>query len=71
MSIDGVVMRIVDLYATSNRYRVVVFTQHLADAGEHVLGSASLGTHARRSTGSRVDIDGFVTLDASSFVAAE
>ncbi len=71
ISIDGVVMRIVDLYAASNAYRVVVFTQHLAAAGEHVLGVRVLGTHARRSTGSRVDIDGFLTLDASSFVAAE
>jgi GH25 family lysozyme M1 (1,4-beta-N-acetylmuramidase) len=71
VSIDGVAVGIVDLYATTNRYRVVVFTRHLADAGDHVLVVRVLGTHATRSIGSRVDIDGFLTLDASSFVAAE
>ena len=71
VSIDGVVVGIVDLYATTNRYRVVVFTRHLADAGEHVLVVRVLGTHATRSIGSRVDIDGFLTLDASSLIAAE
>ena len=60
----------VDLYARANQYRSVVFARHLATAGEHVLVVRVLGTHATRSIASRVDIDGFLTFDASSFIAA-
>ncbi len=70
ISIDGVAVGTVDLYAITSRYRVVVFARHLADPGEHVLVVRALGTHASRSTGSRVDLDGFLTLDTSSFVTA-
>ncbi len=71
VSIDGVAMGVVDLYASANRYRTVVFARHLADPGDHVLVVRVLGTHARAASASRVDIDGFLTLDTSSFIAAE
>ena len=59
--LDGAKMATVDLYSSSARDRVVVFTTR-CPAGAHDLQVRVLGRHDPASTGNRVDVDAFAAI---------
>ena len=60
--IDGARVQTVDLYATTEQPRRVVFRAPLGSAGPHTLQVKVLGTKRTASTDTRVDVDVFVAL---------
>jgi CSLREA domain-containing protein len=60
--VDGVKVRSVDLYASSEQPRKMVFTQDWASVGTHTVEVRALGTKNASSSGTRVDVDAFVVL---------
>jgi hypothetical protein len=60
--IDGVKVKSVDLYSSVEDSRKTVFSQHWADSGAHTVEVRVLGTKNASSTGTRVDVDAFITL---------
>jgi len=56
--VDGVYRDTVDLHATSERYRIVVFSASWPTKGEHTIRMVALGTTRHP----RVDLDAFVVL---------
>jgi hypothetical protein len=64
VSIDGGPAVTVDLYATTQQTGVVVFSSSgLATGRSHQIVVQVLGTRNPSSTGNRVDVDGFITLN--------
>ena len=59
--LDGVRAATLDLYATSHTARTAVFARGGLAPGAHTLEVRVLGTRNARATGTRVDLDGFVT----------
>jgi type VII secretion-associated serine protease mycosin len=60
--VDGVFVKTIDLYSSTARPRLMVFSRGWVDAGTHVLELRALGTKSRRSAGRRIDIDACVLL---------
>jgi hypothetical protein len=56
--VDGVRVATVDLYASSNQYRRVVFSKSWTEAGSHTIEIRVLGTSGRP----RVDVDAVVVV---------
>lgn len=61
--VDGRYVRTVDLHSPAGQARKVVFTASWAARGEHVLEVRVLGAKNAAASGTRVDVDAFVTLD--------
>jgi len=59
--IDGVLVKTVDLYATSTKVRRVLFLKHWGSSGTHTI-RIEVTTPGGASSGSRVDVDAFLTL---------
>jgi hypothetical protein len=59
--VDGVLVKTVDLYNSSDKPRLAVFAQAVA-AGSHTVEVRALGTKNSSSTGTRVDVDAFFVL---------
>lgn len=63
VSIDGVVIKTVDLYASTSQPRKVIFSKAGLDpAVRHTITVQVLGTKSTASSGTRVDVDAFVAL---------
>lgn len=63
ISIDGAVIKTVDLYASTSQPRKVVFSQAGLDPTVgHTISVQVLGTKGTASSGTRVDVDAFVAL---------
>jgi hypothetical protein len=60
--LDGVLMGTVDLFNGALQARRLVFVRNGLAPGNHTLTVRVLNTRARASTGTRVDVDGFVSL---------
>jgi hypothetical protein len=60
--LDGVKAATVDLYASALHTRQVVFSKVVNPSRDHVLEIHVLGAKRSASTGTRVDVDGFVVL---------
>lgn len=60
IAIDGVVTQIVDLYSPTQQPAKLVASLSGIGAGTHTVTVTVLGTKAAASTGTRVDVDGFV-----------
>ena len=60
--VDGRLVRTIDLYSSTAQSRKMLFSQSGLPAGSHTLMVQVLGTKSSASSGSRVDIDAFVTL---------
>jgi hypothetical protein len=60
--VDGVKVKSVDLYSSTTQARRTMFVQHWPDSGPHTVEVRVLGTKNATSTGTRVDVDAFVTL---------
>lgn len=58
--IDGKHIQTVDLYSSSTHTQQLLFHTSYLKHGKHTLRIAVVGSHERKSTGSLVDIDGFV-----------
>ncbi len=61
LKLDGVTVKLVDLYASTLRPASVVFVTSVTP-GRHVLSVTVTATHNAASTGSRVDVDAFEVL---------
>jgi hypothetical protein len=61
--IDGVVVKTVDLYAATNRPAIIAFAKNDLVDGPHTVQVKVLKGKNPASTGTRVDIDGFVVID--------
>ena len=59
--LDGILVGTIDLFRANAAVRNVVFERSNLAGGEHTLQIRVLGTKARNSTGTRVDLDAFVT----------
>jgi hypothetical protein len=63
VSVDGVVVKTIDLYASTSQPRKIVFTKaDLDPATSHTITVQALGTKKAASTGTKVDVDAFVVL---------
>ena len=60
--LDGELVETVDLYNASAQPRRVLYSASLDSAGPHTLEVRVLGTKRAASTGTRVDVDAFLTL---------
>jgi hypothetical protein len=60
--LDGVKVATVDLYASTQQTRQIVFSMNVNPSRDHVLEVHVLGTKNPASTGTRVDVDAFVLL---------
>jgi hypothetical protein len=59
--VDGVLVKTVDLYSSSEKPRLAVFAQAVAP-GSHTVEVRALGTRNSLSGGTRVDVDAFFVL---------
>jgi hypothetical protein len=66
VTIDGQSLGVIDLYSEAWSLRQVVFATHLAQGGSHTLKLKVLTDANPASTGTRVDIDAFLTLEKRS-----
>jgi hypothetical protein len=62
--IDGVRKKTIDLYAAERTYQQVVYAVAFSSAGTHRIEIRPTGTKHSASTGTRVDIDAFETIQA-------
>jgi hypothetical protein len=63
VSVDGVVVKTIDLYASTSQFRKIVFSQsNLDPTRSHTIAVQVLGTKNSASSDTRVDIDAFVVL---------
>lgn len=60
--VDGMKEATVDLYSAANGPRQVVFRKAFAASGSHTVEVRVLGTKNASATGTRVDIDAFVSI---------
>ena len=60
--IDGSLAATVDLYAATRRHRRILFSTSWESEGAHTI-KVKVVTPGNRSSGSRVDVDAFITLD--------
>jgi hypothetical protein len=60
--IDGKVIKVVDLYASSFRPQVVVFSRNWTLAQRHTIAVRALATRNHRSSGIRVALDAIITI---------
>ncbi len=60
VSVDGAVVSTIDLYSPTEKPATLVASVSGLSAGTHTVTVTVLGTKAAASTGTRVDIDGFV-----------
>lgn len=61
--IDGVRVGTVDLYSSTEKSRLMVFTNGWDTSGSHTLEVRALGTKNASSSGTRVDVDAFAVLN--------
>ena len=62
MLLDGVSMGTVDLFNPTLQARRLVFVRNGLTPGNHTLQVRVLGQRSAGSTGARVDVDGFASL---------
>jgi hypothetical protein len=62
VSVDGVVVKTVDLYASTTQFRKAVFSKANLPPGDHTIMVQVLGTKNSASSDTRVDIDAFGVL---------
>jgi hypothetical protein len=60
--LDGELAQTIDLYASSAKPRRVIYSASLDSAGTHTLEVRVLGTKRAASSGTRVDVDAYLTL---------
>jgi large repetitive protein len=60
--VDGVKVKLIDLYVSSSQPRKMVYTQDWASVDAHTVEVRVLGTKNASSSGTRVDVDAFVVL---------
>ena len=69
VTVDGTAIALIDLYAPISPGSEVVHVMELESAGPHEISVEATGTSDPASTGSEVEVDGFVTLSASGDAA--
>jgi len=62
VSVDGIVVKTVDLYASTTQFRKAVFSTSNLPPGDHTIMVQVLGTKNSASSDTRVDIDAFGVL---------
>jgi glucosylceramidase len=62
VSVDGIVVKTVDLYASTTQFRKAVFSKSNLPSGDHTIMVQILGTKNSASSDTRVDIDAFGVL---------
>ena len=62
ITLDGKVVATLDLYSATTSSRVIAWSSAALKAGSHTVTVTVLGTKNASSTGTRVDVDGFMVL---------